>query len=112
MVIKTDLTVLRYLLNFTTKCIGYSSDCDAKNTKGGERQYTEWLQNKKQNDQDDDQQDDHYVINMDSQRPKIGSNWPLTGPYLQCWPRMIFLFVVVFFKCSKTVIDFVVFIHS
>ena len=35
--VKTDLTVLRYLLNFTAKCIGYSSDCDAKSTKGGER---------------------------------------------------------------------------
>ena len=28
---------------------------------------------------------DHYMINMDDQRPKIGSNWPLMGPYLQCW---------------------------
>ena len=26
---------------------------------------------------------DHYMINMGSQRPKIGGNWPLTGPYLQ-----------------------------
>ena len=30
---------------------------------------------------------DHYTINMGSQRPKIGGNWPLTGPYLQhCIP--------------------------
>ena len=26
---------------------------------------------------------DHYLINMGGQRPKIGSNWPLTGHYLQ-----------------------------
>ena len=28
---------------------------------------------------------DHYMINMGGQRPNIGSNWPLTGPYLQRW---------------------------
>ena len=28
---------------------------------------------------------DHYMINMGGQRPKTGSNWPLIGPYLQCW---------------------------
>ena len=26
---------------------------------------------------------DHYIINMSSQRPKIGSNWPLASPNLQ-----------------------------
>ena len=26
---------------------------------------------------------DHYMINMGGQRPKIGGNWPMTGPYLQ-----------------------------
>ena len=26
---------------------------------------------------------DHYNINMGGQRPKTGSNWPLTGPYLE-----------------------------
>ena len=26
---------------------------------------------------------DHYMINMGSQRPKIGSTWPLNSPYLQ-----------------------------
>ena len=28
---------------------------------------------------------DHYMINMSGQRPKIGGNWPLAGPYLQHW---------------------------
>ena len=27
---------------------------------------------------------DHCMINMGSQRPNIGGNWPLIGPYLQC----------------------------
>ena len=27
----------------------------------------------------------HYMINMGSQRPNIGNNWLLTGPYLQRW---------------------------
>ena len=27
---------------------------------------------------------DHYIINMGCQKPKIGSNWLLTSPYLQC----------------------------
>ena len=26
---------------------------------------------------------DHYLIDMDGQRPKIYSTWPLIGPYLQ-----------------------------
>ena len=25
---------------------------------------------------------DHYMINMDGQRPKIGGNWPLTDLYV------------------------------
>ena len=28
---------------------------------------------------------DHYMINIGSQRLKIGSYWLLTGPYLQRW---------------------------
>ena len=28
---------------------------------------------------------DHYMINMGGQRPKIGGNWLLIGPYLQHW---------------------------
>ena len=28
---------------------------------------------------------DHYLIKMGSQRPRIGSNWLLSSPYLQCW---------------------------
>ena len=27
--------------------------------------------------------DDHYMMSLGGQRPKIGGNWPLTGPYLQ-----------------------------
>ena len=30
-------------------------------------------------------QNDHYMINMDGQRPKTGGNWPLTDLYLQRW---------------------------
>ena len=28
---------------------------------------------------------DHYMINMDSQRPKIGDSWSFTSLYLQHW---------------------------
>ena len=31
---------------------------------------------------------DHYMINVGGQRPKIGSSWPLTGPYLQRWHQL------------------------
>ena len=27
----------------------------------------------------------HYMISMNGQKPKIGGNWPLAGPYLQRW---------------------------
>ena len=33
---------------------------------------------------------DHCMINMGSQRPKIGINWPLTGPYLQCCTKQFY----------------------
>ena len=29
------------------------------------------------------------MINMGGQRAKIGGNWPLTGPYLQCWTNLM-----------------------
>ena len=39
---------------------------------------------------------DHYMINMDRQGPKIGSNWPLTSPYLQhCSSNLSGLIIVV-----------------
>ena len=34
---------------------------------------------------------DHYMINMGGQRPKIGYNWPLTGPCLQRYSGMWYL---------------------
>ena len=36
---------------------------------------------------------DHYMINMGVQRPKVGSNWPLTSPYLRHCRSLLVPFV-------------------
>ena len=40
---------------------------------------------------------DHYMINMNGQRPNTGSNWTLTGAYLQRWCVFVCITVLFFY---------------
>ena len=47
---------------------------------------------------------DHYMINVGGQRPKIGGNWLLTGPYLQHWAEAIGAGISSFGKAARKLI--------
>ena len=45
---------------------------------------------------------DHYMISMGGQRPKVGGDWPLTGPYLQrCYIAICADDTTLYWKCKQ-----------
>ena len=46
------------------------------------------------------------MINMGGQKPKIGSNWPLNGPYLQCWDAASRLKIIKEFFLKRLTLPF------